>query len=80
MADREDPPAAGGEFDAQDAKLDKALKRNDRDRAGSPGAEFGHDQTYRPGYHQGGVRFGFFHDNDEPKAPRATPGKPPGKG
>jgi hypothetical protein len=55
-------------FEVEDERLNKALKRNERERAGAPGAEFGHDQTYRPGYHQGGLRFGFFHD-DAPKAP-----------
>jgi hypothetical protein len=71
MADHEpnpdaaaDTPADAG-FEVEDERLNKALKRNERARAGSPGAEFGHDQTYRPGYHQGGVRFGFFHDHDE---------------
>ncbi|THD62607.1 hypothetical protein [Phenylobacterium sp.] len=72
MADHEHPDdAAAGtpddvSFEVEDERLDKALKRKERERAGAPGAEFGHDQTYRPGYHQGGVRFGFFH-HDEPK-------------
>jgi hypothetical protein len=80
MADKEHDPGAAAEtptepeFEVEDARLNKALKRNERERAGSPGAEFGHDQTYRPGYHQGGVRFGFFHDYDEPKPPKRKPG------
>jgi hypothetical protein len=88
MVDREHRPAgeagpdapADDGFEVEDERLNKALKRYDRTRAGSPGAEFGHDQTYRPGYHQGGVRFGFFHDADEKTAPADAPkDKPPGK-
>lgn len=80
MGDREHAPEAGAEtsddpgFEVEDARLNKALQRNARERAGSPGAEFGHDQTYRPGYHQGGVRFGFFHDYDEPSPLKPKPG------
>lgn len=82
MADRDDHPisdaetAADAGFEVEDERLEKALKRYDRARAGSKGAEFGHDQTYSPGYHQGGVRFGFFHDNEAPKPAAPPKGKP----
>jgi len=69
--DAETPADVG--FEVEDERLSKALKRYDRTRAGAPGAEFGHDQTYRPGYHQGGVRFGFFHDHDKPDGDKPKP-------
>jgi hypothetical protein len=56
----EDPSFDAPTFEAHDARLDRELRRFDRIRAGSKGAEFGHDETYVPGYHQGGTRFGFF--------------------
>ena len=62
-------------FDAHDAQLNKALTRFDRERAGSRGAEFPHDETYAPGYHAGGARFGFFNGKDDagsPAHPAAT--------
>jgi hypothetical protein len=69
MDDHSKPQAGGADptmttddpsFDAHDARLDRELRRFDRMRAGSKGAEFGHDETYVPGYHEGGTRFGFF--------------------
>jgi hypothetical protein len=78
MTDRTDDKAVGGgdptspsdeTFEARDARLNKEMSGFDRARAGSKGAEFPHDETYTPGYHQGGTRFGFFNGRDEPKAP-----------
>jgi hypothetical protein len=69
MPDRTDKPLVGGgdpkppedaTFDAHDARLNRELDRFRRLRAGSKGAEFPHDESYTPGYHQGGTRFGFF--------------------
>ena len=30
------------------------------DRVRTRPADYGHDENYRPGYHEGGTRFGFF--------------------
>jgi hypothetical protein len=68
-------PAADDSFEAHDARLNKELRRFDRARAGSPGAEVPHDENYAPGYHDGGVRFGFFSGKDTPEGK-----KPGGKG
>jgi hypothetical protein len=46
-------------FRAEDARLNAALERQERVR-GVRRPEYGHDQNYRPGYHEGGSRFGFF--------------------
>jgi hypothetical protein len=51
-------------FEAHDARLAAELKRYGQARAGSRGFEFGHDESYQPGYHDGGVRFGFFNEKD----------------
>ena len=67
-------------------RLARELRRFDRARAGARGAEFPHDESYAPGYHEGGTRFGFFSGNDETESPSntpppaATPAKPEGKG
>jgi hypothetical protein len=61
-------------FEDHDARLNRELRRFDRDRAGHLGAEFPHDESYAPGYHAGGVRFGFFSLKGEPAAePPAAP-------
>lgn len=58
-------------------QLARELRRFDRVRAGSRGAEFPHDEAYTPGYHEGGARFGFFNGKDEadaaPPAPAPSP-------
>jgi hypothetical protein len=69
--DKQDAAGGDGGFAADDARLARELKRSDRERAGDRGAEYGHDQNYRPGYHEGGARFGFFNGKDD-----ATPGPP----
>jgi len=80
MPNRPDDQAAGvgpaetPDFEVEDARLSKALRRIERERAGHRGAEFGHDENYTPGYHEGGVRFGFFSGKDHPP-PTKTPGK-----
>ena len=40
-----------------------------------PHVDYPHDENYRPGYHEGGTRFGFFNGKDEApaKAPDPTP-------
>lgn len=43
----------------EDARLTSDLRRFERAR-GSRRPDFGHDENYRPGYHEGGTRFGFF--------------------
>lgn len=68
--DKHDQAGDGG-FAADDAHLRRELERAERERAGDPGAEFDHDQNYRPGYHEGGARFGFFNSKDD-----ATPEEP----
>jgi hypothetical protein len=68
-------PADDVTFEAHDARLDKELRRFDRVRAGSRGAEFPHDENYTPGYHEGGARFGFF--NGKPQAPSPAQPIPP---
>lgn len=68
MPDRYDKPARGDDrrsfadmtFEAEDARLNAALERYERGRPRFGPAEYGHDENYRPGYHQGGTRFGFF--------------------
>ena len=58
--------------------------RDDKPGAGvtKPGGrnDYPHDGTYRPGYHEGGSRFGFFNGEDDAsiKAP-AGAGEPPDK-
>jgi hypothetical protein len=42
-----------------DARLTAEFSRFDRTR-GPRRPDFGHDENYRPGYHEGGTRFGFF--------------------
>ncbi|HEX2818278.1 MAG TPA: hypothetical protein VHN39_17935 [Phenylobacterium sp.] len=53
--------------------------RNDTDGAGDakPGGpdDYPHDENYRPGYHEGGSRFGFFNGEDNAEAPPSG-GKP----
>lgn len=66
--DQGGPPRTGPEgrsfsdpgFRAEDARLDAALNRQERERGRMRRPEYGHDQNYRPGYHEGGSRFGFF--------------------
>lgn len=53
-------------------QLAKELRRFDRGRAGSRGAEFPHDEAYTPGYHEGGARFGFFNGKDDADAAPPT--------
>jgi hypothetical protein len=43
----------------EDARLTDDLRRFERAR-GPRRPDFGHDENYRPGYHEGGTRFGFF--------------------
>jgi len=47
-------------FRAEDARLNAALNRQDREPGRIRQPDYGHDQNYRPGYHEGGSRFGFF--------------------
>lgn len=47
-------------FEADDERLRAELERYERTRGRFGPAEFGHDENYRPGYHLGGTRFGFF--------------------
>lgn len=47
-------------FRAEQARLEAALARQERERGRPRAPEYGHDQNYRPGYHEGGSRFGFF--------------------
>ncbi|MGZ3377249.1 MAG: hypothetical protein ACXU8S_11680 [Phenylobacterium sp.] len=77
MTDHPTPPTDGDPkpsdeetFDASDAKLNQRMSGFDRERAGSKGAEFPHDENYKPGYHEGGTRFGFFNGRDDAKAPK----------
>ena len=44
---------------AEDARLTADLRRFERSR-GLRRPDYGHDENYRPGYHEGGTRFGFF--------------------
>lgn len=46
-------------FRAEDGRLSADMKRYNA-RFGGVRVEYGHDQNYRPGYHAGGSRFGFF--------------------
>ena len=60
---RHDPREVRGEarsFEADDARLNADLDRYERTRPQLGPAQYGHDENYRPGYHQGGTRFGFF--------------------
>jgi hypothetical protein len=84
MTNRPEDQAGGGgdpktpedaSFEANDTRLNKELGRFDRARAGSKGAEYGHDENYAPGYHEGGARFGFFNNQGEPKTPAPGPAK-----
>ncbi|MFI4966784.1 MAG: hypothetical protein ACHP9T_15630 [Caulobacterales bacterium] len=47
-------------FRADQARLNADLNRYDRQRGRPVRVQYGHDQNYRPGYHEGGSRFGFF--------------------
>jgi len=47
-------------FQVEDARLGAALKRHERERSRTRPADYGHDGNFRPGYHEGGSRFGFF--------------------
>ncbi|MBS0333816.1 MAG: hypothetical protein JSS35_13700, partial [Proteobacteria bacterium] len=67
MAFRNDPRrpdeadrAGARSFEADDARLNDDLDRYERNRRRFGPAQYGHDENYRPGYHQGGTRFGFF--------------------
>jgi hypothetical protein len=44
-----------------------------------PRVDYPHDENYRPGYHEGGTRFGFFNgwDSTAPKPPAKAPKPPP---
>lgn len=79
--DGHDPkaPEADPAFETQDTHLKEELAGVDRARAGSKGAEYGHDGTYAPGYHQGGTRFGFFDGHDSAKPPTAKDDKDGGE-
>jgi hypothetical protein len=46
-------------FRAEDRRLTTDIARY-RTRFGPAHVDYGHDQNYRPGYHEGGTRFGFF--------------------
>jgi len=63
-------------FEDHDARLDRELRRFDRIRAGSRGAEFPHDENYTPGYHEGGARFGFFNGKPDAASPAQPEPKP----
>ena len=54
-------------FRAEDARLNAELNRYDRQRGRPARVEYGHDQNYRPGYHAGGSRFGFFGLGHDPE-------------
>ena len=61
----ENPSFGGVGFVADDARLGAELDQYDRQRRfGRP--EYTHEQNYRPGYHEGGARFGFFGPPAEP--------------
>lgn len=47
-------------FEAEDARLNRDLDRYERERRRFGPEQYGHDENYRPGYHMGGTRFGFF--------------------
>jgi hypothetical protein len=38
-----------------------------------PKVDYPHDETYTPGYHEGGSRFGFFNGDDNAGAPVRGP-------
>lgn len=65
-------------FEARGARLKAELARYDRARAGCRGFEYGHDESYTPGYHQGGVRFGFFNGHED-RQPLGAPSPDVGK-
>jgi len=50
---------AGRSFRSEDQRLSAEMKRYNA-RFGPVHVDYGHDQNYRPGYHEGGSRFGFF--------------------
>jgi hypothetical protein len=58
-ADRRAIDRGGPRARADDARLASDLRRFER-RRGLRRADYGHDENYRPGYHEGGTRFGFF--------------------
>ena len=63
MPIRHDPQIERGEtrsFEADDARLNHELDRYERSRRRFGPEQYGHDENYRPGYHLGGTRFGFF--------------------
>jgi hypothetical protein len=43
------------------------------DRVRTRPADYGHDENYRPGYHEGGTRFGFFGLSQDPSHPPPRP-------
>jgi hypothetical protein len=51
-------------FRSEDAHLKADLSRYAREQNRIAPPEYGHDQNYRPGYHEGGSRFGFFRSDD----------------
>jgi hypothetical protein len=63
MPDRDDAPAPDGAATP----------------TGPNRVDYPHDENYRPGYHEGGSRFGFFngHDDADPASPgEKAPKKP----
>jgi hypothetical protein len=62
--------------------IDAMPDRDDKQVAGDAKPDgrndYPHDENYRPGYHEGGSRFGFFNGEDNAEAPAddGTPGKP----
>jgi hypothetical protein len=59
---RAQPPRSrdeGRSFHGEDERLGADIKRYGA-RYGPAHVDYGHDQNYRPGYHEGGSRFGFF--------------------
>lgn len=47
-------------FETDEERLNAELERYERSRRRFGPAEYDHDENYRPGYHLGGSRFGFF--------------------
>jgi hypothetical protein len=73
--DAEPDRAEARSFEADDARLNAELDRYERTRSRFGPEEYGHDENYRPGYHLGGTRFGFFggpHDADHGPRPQPT--------
>ena len=62
-------------FRVEDARLNAALDRYERERGGRR-ADYGHDQNYLPGYHEGGSRFGFFSLGGDAEPERARGSRP----